>query len=256
MARLCFDYGHGGEDSGACYNARKEANDVLSIGKAVASEVRRHGVIVDETRTSDVTVSLNNRSNFENRNTYDYFISFHRNAFKPEQARGVEIYTYLNADGSSKGLAEKIQGALVFLGFVNRGVKEANFHVLRETKAPAILIELGFIDNSSDNNLFDNKRIEIIKALSKAILNSLSIEYRDIDNQNKFNSYRVKVNIDDLNIRKGPGTNYAKVGKFTGKGTFTIVEETMGVGATRWGLLKAYASQKNGWISLDYTTKI
>ena len=97
MNRLCFDYGHGGEDPGACYNGRKESNDVLIIGRAVAGEIRRHGVTVDETRISDTTVSLTNRSAFENKNTYDYFISFHRNAYKPEKAEGVEVYTYLNA---------------------------------------------------------------------------------------------------------------------------------------------------------------
>ncbi|MPM89321.1 hypothetical protein SDC9_136430 [bioreactor metagenome] len=76
MAKLCFDNGHGGEDSGASYKGRKESNDVLSLGRAVAAEVRRHGVPVDETRTSDSTLSLKARSDFENRNTYDYFISF------------------------------------------------------------------------------------------------------------------------------------------------------------------------------------
>lgn len=177
MARLCFDYGHGGEDGGACYNGRKESNEVLSLGRAVAAEVRRHGVTVDETRTSDDTVSLGERSNFENRNTYDYFISFHRNAYEPEKARGVETYTYLNPGSKSKGLAESIQASLVALGFVNRGVKEANYHVLRETKAPAVLVEMGFIDNTGDNNLFDAKRNEIIKALAKAILAQVGIDY-------------------------------------------------------------------------------
>lgn len=177
MARLCFDYGHGGEDSGACYKGRKESNDVLSLGKAIASEVRRHGVTVDETRTSDITVSLNDRSNFENRNTYDYFISFHRNAFQPEKAKGVETYTYLNGGIKSKGLAQRIQTFLVALGFVDRCVKEANFHVLRETKAPAVLIEIGFIDNTGDNSIFDSKRNEIIKAIAKAILAELGINY-------------------------------------------------------------------------------
>lgn len=179
MSRLCFDYGHGGEDSGACYKGRKESNDVLSIGRAVAVEVRRHGITVDETRTSDVTVSLNDRSNFENRNSYDYFISFHRNAFKPEQARGAETYTYLNGGAKAKRLAESIQTSLVALGFKDRGVKEANFHVLRETKAPAVLIEIGFIDNSSDNNIFDSRRNEIIKVITKAILAQLGISYRE-----------------------------------------------------------------------------
>lgn len=64
---------------------------------------------------------------------------------------------------------------------------------------------------------------------------------------------RVKVDISNLNIRKGPGTNYAKTGKFTGKGIFTIVEESAGKGSkSGWGKLKS----GSGWISLDYTTKI
>lgn len=174
-SRLCFDYGHGGEDGGACYKGRKESNDVLSLGKAIALEVRKHGIIVDETRASDVTVGLKERSNFENRNAYDYFISFHRNAFKSEKAKGVETYTYLNTGAKSKKLAEKIQHSLVALGFVDRGVKVADFHVLRETKAPAVLIEIGFIDNTGDNSLFSKKRNEIIKMLAKVILSEVGI---------------------------------------------------------------------------------
>ncbi len=65
-------------------------------------------------------------------------------------------------------------------------------------------------------------------------------------------SYRVRVSIDDLNIRKGPGTNYARTGKYTGKGIFTIVAESDGQGATKWGKLKS----GTGWISLDYAKRI
>ena len=65
--------------------------------------------------------------------------------------------------------------------------------------------------------------------------------------------FLVKVSISDLNIRKGPGTDYAKTGKFTGKGVFTIVEVKSGKGSTAgWGRLKSGA----GWISLDYAAKI
>jgi N-acetylmuramoyl-L-alanine amidase len=177
MARICIDPGHGGSDPGAVYKGRKESEDNLALAKEVAIELKRHGVTVDETRSSDKTVSLKERSNFENKGSYDYFISFHRNAFKPEAAQGVETYTYLNASAKAKGLAAKIQAALVTVGFTNRGVKEANFHVLRETKAPAVLVEIGFIDNSKDNQLFDTKRDEIVKALSKAILTQLGIKY-------------------------------------------------------------------------------
>ena len=68
--------------------------------------------------------------------------------------------------------------------------------------------------------------------------------------------YKVRVSVSDLNIRKGPGTNYGKTGKFTGKGVFTIVEEADGQGASKWGLLKSYAGKRNGWIALDYANKV
>ena len=71
-----------------------------------------------------------------------------------------------------------------------------------------------------------------------------------------FKPYLVRVSILDLNIRKGPGTDYGKTGKYAGTGTFTIVEEADGEGASRWGLLKSYQEKRNGWISLDYTAKV
>jgi hypothetical protein len=71
----------------------------------------------------------------------------------------------------------------------------------------------------------------------------------------KATSYVVRVDITDLNIRKGPGTTYGTSGN-TGKGAFTIVEEANGPGATKWGLLKSYEKNRNGWISLDFAKKI
>lgn len=67
-----------------------------------------------------------------------------------------------------------------------------------------------------------------------------------------FKPYLVEVTIPNLNIRKGPGTNYARTGEFTGKGTFTIIAESAGAGAKKWGKLKSGA----GWISLDYAKKV
>ena len=71
-----------------------------------------------------------------------------------------------------------------------------------------------------------------------------------------FKPYLVRVSIPDLNIRKGPGTDHAKTGKYTGVGTFTIVEETDGKGASKWGLLKSYQEKRNGWVSLDYAERV
>ncbi len=65
--------------------------------------------------------------------------------------------------------------------------------------------------------------------------------------------FLVRVSITDLNIRKGPGTNYSRTGNYTGKGVFTIMEARSGQGSTAgWGRLKSGA----GWISLDYATRL
>lgn len=77
-----------------------------------------------------------------------------------------------------------------------------------------------------------------------------------MEKQSPVSSYLVRVDIADLNIRKGPGTDCARTGKYTGAGVFTIVEEADGSGASRWGLLKSYRKKRDGWISLDYTTRI
>ncbi len=67
--------------------------------------------------------------------------------------------------------------------------------------------------------------------------------------------YLVRVRIPDLNIRTGPGTGYKKTGEYTGIGTFTIIEESDGEGAEKWGLLKSGSVKRDRWISLDFTTK-
>ncbi len=69
---------------------------------------------------------------------------------------------------------------------------------------------------------------------------------------NTFTPYVVRVTADVLNIRKGPGTNYGTNGSINNGGAYTIVAESEGQGATKWGKLKSGA----GWISLDYTKKI
>lgn len=71
-----------------------------------------------------------------------------------------------------------------------------------------------------------------------------------------FVPYKVKVTADVLNIRKGAGTNYDKNGSIKKNGVYTIVEEATGKGATKWGLLKSYQTNRNGWIALDYTKRV
>lgn len=164
MAKWLLDPGHGGTDPGATYKGRKECDDVLKLALRVGELLKYNNENIYYTRTRDNTVSLAERSNIENSGSYDYFVSIHRNAYQPEVAKGVETHIYVKG-GKAEQLANKVNPELVKLGFLNRGVKISNFHVLRETKAPAILIEVGFIDNSSDNSIFDENFEKIAQAI-------------------------------------------------------------------------------------------
>ncbi|MDE7177427.1 MAG: N-acetylmuramoyl-L-alanine amidase [Lachnospiraceae bacterium] len=90
---------------------------------------------------------------------------------------------------------------------------------------------------------------EKILSILKAVMEEGQVQF--MESLTLSAPYMVRVAIPDLNIRRGPGTGYAKTGKFTGVGVFTIVEEKDG-----WGLLKAYQEKRDGWISLAFTTRI
>ena len=89
------------------------------------------------------------------------------------------------------------------------------------------------------------------KGYGEKILNILHAIIGTSVEKKEFEPYRIRVNIPNLNIRKGPGTDCEKTGRFTGVGTFTIIAESDGPGASKWGLLKS----KAGWISLDYVRR-
>ena len=90
---------------------------------------------------------------------------------------------------------------------------------------------------------------EKILSILKAVMDEGKVQF--VESLTLSAPYMVRVSIPDLNIRKGPGKSYPKTGKFTGVGIFTVVEEKDG-----WGLLKAYAEGRNGWISLAFTTRM
>lgn len=169
MAKWLIDPGHGGVDSGASYKGRRECDDVLRLSLRVGELLKNNNESVHYTRSTDTTISLNERSNKENNGDFDYFISIHRNAYKPELAKGSEIHVYANCSVAEQ-LGNKVNSELVKNGFINRGIKLSNFHVLRETKCPAILVEVGFIDNTSDNFIFDSKFEQIAQSIVKGCL--------------------------------------------------------------------------------------
>ena len=154
--KLYLDPGHGGSDPGAVGNGLQEKEVALAIAKQIKDLLRDYsGVEVKMSRTADMTKSLVARTKEANSWKADIFLSIHCNAFNGK-ARGYEDFVYngIRANSTSSKY-QTILHATVAKGISlpNRGKKQANFHVLRESSMPAILTENGFIDHPEDAKL-------------------------------------------------------------------------------------------------------
>ena len=173
---IMLDAGHGGRDSGAVYNGRQEKDDSLALTLAVGELLQERGVDVLYTRTTDVYESPYQKAMEANAAGADFFISIHRNS-SPEANTysGVESLVY-NKSGIKLEMAENINEQLEAVGFVNLGVKERpGLVVLRRTRMPAVLVEVGFINSDTDNMLFDNNFNDIALGIAEGILDTLQM---------------------------------------------------------------------------------
>ena len=163
-----LDAGHGGYDPGASYFGISEKSLTLAIQSRVKAKLESEGYQVVTTRTSDTYVDLTDRSRAANASESDIFVSIHINASGSSATQGIETYYYqpyaeypsrINATyhanptrlSMSDTLANAIQSSLInATGAQNQGVKRQTFAVLRETTAPAVLLELGFLSNPQE----------------------------------------------------------------------------------------------------------
>ena len=173
---IMLDAGHGGRDPGAVYNGRQEKDDSLALTLAVGELLQERGIDVLYTRTTDVYESPYQKAMEANAAGVDFFISIHRNS-SPEANTysGVESLVY-NKSGIKLEMAENINEQLEAVGFVNLGVKERpGLVVLRRTRMPAVLVEVGFINSDTDNMLFDNNFDDIALGIAEGILDTLQL---------------------------------------------------------------------------------
>jgi N-acetylmuramoyl-L-alanine amidase len=149
---IVLDPGHGGHDPGAIGNGLEEKEVVLNVGLRVEKKLQSSGAIVVMTRKNDTFLTLDERAQIGNNSNASTFVSIHTNSFSTSSPNGSETYWSSNYYGAnSKELATEIQKELVKkLGTTDRGVKEAGFYVIKYTKIPSVLVELGFISNKSD----------------------------------------------------------------------------------------------------------
>lgn len=156
--RIVIDPGHGGTDPGGVGNGLQEKDIVLDVSARFKSLLDADTAntsgggswVALRTRTSDTFVSLSARAAFSNDQGADRFMSIHANAFSDPAAHGTETFSF--AEGTTgAALRNLVQAEMIAAwGLTNRGNKTANFAVLRDTAAPAVLHELAFITNATD----------------------------------------------------------------------------------------------------------
>ena len=185
--KICINAGHGakgvnnsssnGIDPGAIGpSGYQEYIETKEIAYLVSTKLKFNGIeilVVQDGDLWDVTEKSNSW-------TSDYFVSIHCNSFSAD-SHGVETFS-LSSTGKGRVLAEKVHKELVpATNLFDRGLKTANYHVLRETDCPAILTEIGFISNSTEEALmkdstWDNK---VSSAIARGICNFLGIIYKE-----------------------------------------------------------------------------
>ncbi|MGL5426979.1 MAG: N-acetylmuramoyl-L-alanine amidase family protein, partial [Cetobacterium sp.] len=170
--KIFIDPGHGGSDPGASGHGLLEKDVVLSIAKKVGDQLVKKGYNVRYSRTTDKYVELTERARLANEWGASLFVSIHANAFNGS-ARGTECYTHPTEVSQTKKLSTYVASSISnSLGIPNRGHKEEDFSVLRNTKMPAILVETAFIDNASDAVLLKNNQDQFANAIVKSIINN------------------------------------------------------------------------------------
>lgn len=158
QVKVVIDPGHGGTDPGGVGTGLQEKNVVLDTSKRFKSLLDKDTADAAGggtwatflTRADDTFVSLAGRSQYSNSRDADRFMSIHSNAFGDPGANGTETFSLTNA-GNGAALRNLVQEEMIAAwGLTNRGNKTANFAVLRDTAAPAVLHELAFITNTRD----------------------------------------------------------------------------------------------------------
>jgi N-acetylmuramoyl-L-alanine amidase len=162
---VVIDAGHGGHDHGMTVDRFTEKEIVASIAEKIKKNNSNKNVVIHLTRTEDNFISLQERAKLINELQPDLVLSLHVNGNKSTEASGIEIYI---SPQSSKYENSKL---IATHNFKSRGVKDANFMLLRETAYPSITVELGFLSNENDRQYLtnDNQQDKIAIAISETI---------------------------------------------------------------------------------------
>lgn len=186
--RVFIDPGHGGMDPGATFNNLVEKEIVLNIGHRLADKLVEGGHLIKMSRTDDIFLNLAFRADRANEWLADVFISLHLNADPDEdkpgmaEAKGYEFWIYPESENGNR-LAGFINTSVAwyFPETRARGIKSANFAVLRLTKMPAVLLELAFIDTNESTRLTEDvTQQRLAEAIAQGLDNYSNYEFKGV----------------------------------------------------------------------------
>lgn len=162
---IVLDAGHGGKDQGTCAGDILEKDINLAVTLKLAEKLKENGAEVLLTRGTDVKIELEDRAKLANEEKADLFVSIHCNYYeKSTEIKGLECYYQETSEGG-KELAERISQAFDGIEEVeNRGLKTADYRVLRKTDMPAVLIELGYMSNPGECKKLTDERYQELLA--------------------------------------------------------------------------------------------
>ncbi len=180
---IYIDPGHGGSDPGAMYKNIHEADLNLKISKKLEEKLASLGAIVYMTRYGDYDLSVNNtinrkrsdlsrRGNIINRSDCDLFLSIHLNAEETGIWRGAEVY-YDDINKENETIAKIMQEQMKkYLGSKRSVKKTDDLYLQKRIERPGVLIEAGFLSNSSDRYLLtqDTYQNKIATAITEGVL--------------------------------------------------------------------------------------
>lgn len=197
--KIGIDMGHtlSGEGTGSQGCGYKEQNLTRELGKIVMDMLIKEGHTVFNCtvdKSSNNAQQLIDRVNKANKQPLDLFVSIHFNACVNDQkgngyTTGTEVLLY-STSSKAKPYAERIVKKIANVGLKNRGVKTHNAYVLKHTKAPALLIEICFIDDRDDMNVYLKSPRKVAKAIVEGILDKT---ITDVTETPKTGFYRVLV---------------------------------------------------------------
>lgn len=178
---VIIDAGHGGKDPGAVSKRDRYEEKQLTLETAflICEHLKRLGYKAVLTRTHDTYLPLDSRSDFANTLDADLFVSIHYNYSPSEEAKGIEVFYYKENKTppssrivSSKQVGQEVLRRMILhTGADSRGIKQANFAVIRQTKMPAILVEAGFLSNPYEREKIRDQKY--IYALAKGIAHGI-----------------------------------------------------------------------------------